>query len=324
MKKMLCGLLCLLLVVTAAGCGQKRQITVGFAQISAESEWRSAHTESIKEAAREAGINLVFADAQQSQEKQIEAVRSFIAKRVDVIALMPIVSSGWDEVLTEAKKAHIPVVIVDRSVDSSPDLYTASISSTSPKMGEEAFDFLASYFARTGKQPRDGGSVYHIAVLEGTLGASATQARKKGFESELAAKGAGKFDIVANVDAHFRRQIGREAMENLLRSSTVPIDAVFAHNDDMALGAIQAIEAAGLRPGQDIILVSVDGIRGIFEAMAAGKANCTIECDPLEGPILMETVKKIVAGEPVDKEIYLDSKVYTADTAAEELPNRKY
>lgn len=318
-----------------AGCGGDKtaeksdagdkKITMGFSQIGAESEWRTANTESVKKAAEAAGINLQFSDAQQKQENQIKAIRSFIAQGVDIIAFVPIVETGWDTVLKEAKDAKIPVMVVDRDVKLSDDsLYVAKLGTDSLTEGKNAFKWLDGYMTKSGKTPRSGDK-FNIVVLEGTVGSSVAIRRQDGFKSAMAeSPNASKYNILASQTGEFTRQKGQEVMESFLKSDRDKIDILFAHNDDMALGAIQAIEAAGLKPGQDITIVSIDGVKGIFQAMIEGKANCSVECNPLQGELIMETAKKILKGEPVDKQVFVEEGIFPAEVAKEKLPERKY
>ena len=339
MKKIIALLLAAVMMFFVDGCGGSqsasnesksgsggKQITMGFSQIGAESEWRTANTESIKQAAKDAGINLQFSDAQQKQENQIKAIRSFIAQGVDIIAFVPIVETGWDTVLKEAKDAKIPVIVVDRDVKLSDDsLYVAKIGTDSVKEGNNVFKWIDEYMTKQNKTPRDGGSQFNVVVLEGTVGSSVAIRRQEGFKDALAkSANAGKYNILASQTGEFTRQKGQEVMESFLKSYGPKIDILFAHNDDMALGAIQAIEKAGLKPGKDITIISIDGVKGMFQAMIDGKANCTVECNPLQGPLLMETAKKILAGEKVEKLVYVDEGVFPADVAEKTLPERKY
>lgn len=342
MKKILALVMAVMMMVVAAGCGGgnekssgsgsgssaggDKKITMGFSQIGAESEWRTANTESVKQAAKDAGIELQFSDAQQKQENQIKAIRSFIAQGVDIIAFVPIVETGWDTVLKEAKDAKIPVIVVDRDVKLADDsLYVAKIGTDSVKEGQNVFKWLDEYMKKNNKTPRAGGDQFQVVVLEGTVGSSVAIRRQEGFKDAMAKSEDGKkFNILASQTGEFTRQKGQEVMESFLKSDRDKIDVLFAHNDDMALGAIQAIEAAGLQPGKDITIVSIDGVKGIFQAMIDGKANCTVECNPLQGPLLMETAKKILNGEKVEKLVYVDEGIFPADVAAKTLPERKY
>ncbi len=290
------------------------QLTVGFSQIGAESGWRTANTESIKSEATKRGIDLKFADAQQKQENQIKALRSFIAQGVDVIAFSPVVETGWQPVLEEIKRAKIPVVLTDRAVKVTDDsLYVTFIGSDFVEEGRRAGEWLAK--ATGGKAV--------IAELVGTPGSAPAIDRKKGFE-EVLAKNPG-MKIVKSQSGDFTRAKGKEVMEAFLKSPDAKqITALFAHNDDMALGAIQAMEEAGIKPGKDILIVSIDGVKGAFEAMAAGKMNCTVECNPQIGPQLFDTVEAVKAGKPVPKRIQVNEGVFDQSQAAAELPNRKY
>lgn len=254
-KKILALVLAVMMMVVAAGCGggdQKaatsgsgsgsggKQITMGFSQIGAESEWRTANTESIKKAAEEAGVNLQFSDAQQKQENQIKAIRSFIAQGVDIIAFVPIVETGWDTVLKEAKDANIPVIVVDRDVKLADDsLYVAKIGTDSVTEGKNVFKWIDEYMTKEKKTPRDGGSQYNVVILEGTVGSSVAIRRNEGFKDAMAASpNASKYNILASQTGEFTRQKGQEVMESFLKSYGDKIDILYAHNDDMALGAI--------------------------------------------------------------------------------------
>jgi simple sugar transport system substrate-binding protein len=339
MKKFLATFLAVAMMAVMAGCGGggggtaqnsggasgDKKITMGFSQIGAESEWRTANTESVKQAAKDAGIELQFSDAQQKQENQIKAIRSFIAQGVDIIAFVPIVETGWDTVLKEAKDAKIPVLVVDRDVKLNDDsLYVAKIGTDSITEGENAFKWIDEYMAKNNKKPRSGDK-FNIVILEGTVGSSVAIRRQEGFKKAMdAAADKDKYNILASQTGEFTRQKGQEVMESFLKSDRDKIDILFAHNDDMALGAIQAIEAAGLKPGKDIVIVSIDAVKGIFQAMIDGKANCTIECNPLQGELIMETAKKILKGEKVEKLVYVPEGIFPADTAKEKLPERKY
>lgn len=300
------------------------EITVGFAQVGSESEWRTANTENIKEAAKKAGVNLQFSDAQQKQENQIKAIRSFIASDVDVIAFCPIVQTGWDTVLQEAKDAGIPVVLVDRGVTADPSLYVTHIYADAVKEGQNAFNWIDEYMKKENKTPRSG-STFNIAILEGTVGSSVAADRLKGFKDAItAAEDGSKYNVLFSQTGEYTRAKGKEVMESFLKSGGDKIDILFACNDDMALGAIQAIEAAGLKPGKDIVIVSIDAAKGSFNAMIEGKMNCAVEHTPNFGDLLMETAKKIVKGESVPATIEVQEGIFPADTAAQELPNRTY
>jgi len=290
-----------------------KKIVVGFSQIGAESGWRTANTESIKSEAAKRGIELRFSDAQQKQENQIKALRSFIAQKVDVIMFSPVVEAGWGPVMQEIKDAGIPVIVADRRPDVSEDMYVTFIGSDFVEEGRRAARWLAKKM--NGKAT--------ILELQGTPGSAPAIDRKKGFEEVL--KDYPGMKIVLSKSGDFTRAGGKQAMEAFLKSPVGrTANALFAHNDDMALGAIQAIEEAGLKPGKDIVIVSIDGVRGAFEAMVAGKLNCTVECNPIIGPQLFDAVEAVVAGKQLPKRIVVEEGVYDQSVAAKELPNRKY
>ncbi|MEW6760870.1 MAG: ABC transporter substrate-binding protein [Pseudomonadota bacterium] len=313
------------LLGTAAACAiavampafAQKPLTIGFSQVGAESEWRTANTASIKAAAKAAGVNLKFADAQQRQENQVKAIRSFIAQRVDVIAFSPVVESGWDTVLREAKAAKIPVILTDRSVKvSDPSLYVSFIGSDFVEEGRRAARWLVEH------QKKNPNRSYNIVELQGTVGSAPAIDRKAGFAEVI--KDNPKLKIIRSQTGDFTRAKGKEVMEAFLKSEGKNINVLYAHNDDMAIGAIQAIEEAGLKPGKDILVVSIDGVRGAFEAMLQGKLNVTVECNPLLGPQLIQTAQMVKAGKPVPKRITVNEGVFPAEVAAKEFPNRKY
>ncbi|MCA1997618.1 MAG: ABC transporter substrate-binding protein, partial [Armatimonadetes bacterium] len=251
--------------------------------------------------------------AQQKQENQIKALRSFIAQKVDVIMFSPVVEAGWGPVMQEIKDAGIPVIVADRRPDVSEDMYVTFIGSDFVEEGRRAARWLAKKM--NGKAT--------ILELQGTPGSAPAIDRKKGFEEVL--KDYPGMKIVLSQSGDFTRAGGKQAMEAFLKSPVGrTANALFAHNDDMALGAIQAIEEAGLKPGKDIVIVSIDGVRGAFEAMVAGKLNCTVECNPIIGPQLFDAVEAVVAGKQLPKRIVVEEGVYDQSVAAKELPNRKY
>jgi galactofuranose transport system substrate-binding protein len=307
------------MAVSFVGCGKSEgKITLGFSQIGAESEWRTANSESIKSAAKEAGIDLKFSDAQQKQENQLKAIRSFIAQKVDVIAFSPVVESGWEAVLKEAKAANIPVILSDRAVDVKDDtLWVTFMGSDFVEEGRRAGKWLQEY----GKKQGWKGTV-NIVELQGTVGSAPAIDRKRGFEEVM--KSTPNYKIIRSQTGEFTRAKGKEVMEAFLKAEGKKIKVLFAHNDDMAIGAIQAIEEAGLKPGKDITIVSIDAVKGAFEAMIAGKLNCSVECSPLLGPQLMAAVKDLKAGKTLPKRIVTNETVFPAEVAAKEFPNRKY
>ena len=304
------------LLVTGCSKSDSSKIKVGFSQVGAESDWRKASTESIKgEAEKRASIELTFSDAQQKQENQIKAIRNFISKGVDVISFSPVVATGFEDVLKEAKEAEIPGVLFDRAVDVSEDgLYVSFIGSDFVEEGRRAGRWVL----------KNVGETANVAELVGTVGSAPAIDRKKGFE-EIIANYPG-IKIIKSQSGDFTRAKGKEVMESFLKSPEADqIQVLFAHNDDMALGAIQAIEEAGKKPGQDIKIVSIDGVKTMFEAILAGKANCTVECNPLIGAQLFDVIEKIHAGESVPAYIPSQEGVYDSKSiTAEVVAGRKY
>ena len=311
----LCAALAALLIAGCTKAPKDERIVLGFSQIGAESEWRTANTESIKSAAATMNIDLRFADAQQKQENQIKALRSFIAQKVDVIAFSPVVATGWDTVLLEAKAANIPVILTDRAVTSDPSLYVGFLGSDFVEEGRKAARWASEKF-------KDATEHVNIVELQGTVGSAPANDRKKGFEEIIAAHP--HFKIIRSQSGDFTRTKGKEAMEAILKSESRKIHLLYAHNDDMAIGAIQAIEEAGLRPGKEILVVSIDAVKGAFEAMIAGKLNATVECNPLLGPQLMTSVAEVVAGKPIPKRIVVEETMFTMETAKQYIQTRKY
>lgn len=278
-------------------------LTVGFSQIGSESGWRAAETTVTRQQAEERGVDLRFSDAQQRQENQIRALRTFIAQGVDAILLAPVVETGWDQVLEEAKEAEIPVVLLDRRVDASEDLYLTAVGSDLVHEGSVAGEWLVEETA---------GEPCRVVELQGTTGSSPALLRKQGFEEAIA--GHDNIEIVRSQTGDFTRTKGKEVMESFLRAEGGGADicAVYAHNDDMAVGAIQAIKEAGLKPGEDIKIVSIDAVPDIFLAMAAGEANATVELTPnIAGPAFDALEAYLNDGTEPEKFIQTESKLFT-------------
>ena len=295
-----------------------RRIVLGFAQTGAESNWRLANTESIKTAAQQAGIDLIFVDSEGNPEKQIAAVRSFIARKVDIIAFSPIVESGWEPVLREAKAAGIPVFLSDRTVDVKDEsLWTTFMGSDFVEEGRRAARWLVNYMKTD--------APVNIVELLGTIGSAPEIDRTFGFKEIL--KDHPNYRIIVSESGDFVRANGKVVMQRILKDLAAKgqkMDVLFAHNDDMAIGAIAAMEAAGIKPGKDVAIVSVDGIRDAFTAMIAGKLNASIECNPLLGPQLMKAVKDYMAGKDLPVRLITSESVYPAEVARTILPTRKY
>jgi galactofuranose transport system substrate-binding protein len=288
------------------------KITMGFAQVGAESGWRTANTKSIQESAKTAGIELKFSDAQQKQENQIKAIRSYIQQKVDIIAFSPVVETGWDTVLLEAQRAKIPVILTDRAIDSDDtSLYKTFLGSDFIEEGKKAGQWLVD---------NSSGPV-NVVELQGTTGAAPAIDRKEGFEDAIKSKS--DIKIVASQTGDFTRSGGKQVMEAFLKSQP-DIDVVFAHNDDMGLGAIEAIKAAGKKPGVDIKIITVDAVHDGMQALADGEINFIVECNPLLGPQLMDLTKKVVAGEEVPERVVTKETTFTQEQAKTALPDRKY
>jgi len=285
------------------------KIVMGFSQIGSESDWRAANTVSIKTEAEKRGIDLRFADAQQKQENQLKALRSFIAQKVDIIAFSPVVETGWEPVLKEIQKAGIPVILTDRNVDvTDRSLYVTFIGSDFVEEGRRA----AKWFIENTT-----GDV-KVFELRGTPGASCAIDRKNGFEEAI--EETPRVQIIHSQDGNFERGRGKEVMEAFLKTPKgKEFNALYAHNDDMALGAIQAMKEAGLKPGTDIKIVSIDAVKAAFEAMVAGELNCTVECNPLIGPQLFDLVEALIK-----KRIVIKEGVYDAAVAKEAIKTRQY
>lgn len=315
-------------LLALAGCGKQtepapsagapaqsgsKKLTVGFAQVGAESDWRVAESKSIKDEAAKRGVDLKFSDAQGKQENQFKAIRSFIAQGVDGIILAPKVETGWDQVLKEAREAKIPVVLVDRGVNVADEsLYTTLIASDFVAEGKMAAEWLAKKTAGKAK----------IVELEGTPGSAPANDRKKGFAEGI--KAYPEMKVIAAQSADFETGKGKEVMETLLQQHGANVSAVYAHNDNMALGAIEAIKAAGKKPGSDIIIVSIDGVKSAFTAMVAGELNCTVECNPLLGPMAFDALEKAIKGESLPKKTVVQDKVYDQSVAKDVIATRQY
>lgn len=310
--------------MTMAGCGgdggsggsaDDGKITMGFSQVGAESGWRTANTKSVQGAATAAGITLKFSDAQQKQENQIKAIRSYIQQKVDVIAFSPVVESGWDTVLKEAKNASIPVILTDRAVDSTDtSLYKTFLGSDFVEEGRKAGTWLTEEF-------KDSKDPVNIVELQGTTGSAPANDRKAGFAEVIGADP--KFKVIASQTGDFTRAKGKEVMEAFLKANP-DIDVLYAHNDDMGLGAIEAIEGAGKVPGKDIKIITIDAVKDGMQALADGKISYIVECSPLLGPQLMDLAAKAVKGESIPARVVTEETTFTQEQAKEALPSRQY
>ncbi|MCE5343683.1 MAG: ABC transporter substrate-binding protein [Eubacteriales bacterium] len=298
-----------------AGVTDESQILLGFSQLGSESAWRLGNTKSVQDAAKRAGVQLMYENAEQKQEKQIKAIRSFIAYQVDVIAFSPIVEDGWDNVLQEAKKAGIPVLTTDRRINTADDsLFVGFVGSDFYEEGRRAGRFVLQKMV----------DAQHVNIVEisGTIDSTPMRQRAAGFREVLA--GDDRFIILESVSGDFLRSKGKECMQELL-SRYDDIDILYSHNDAMTLGAIEAIEEAGLTPGKDIVIVTVDGEQAAIDLLKAGKINCVVECTPLIGDMIMELAKKLAAGESIPRNTYSEERSFTEfDTDLDSLPPRGY
>ncbi len=299
---------------TGGGSSSGDVITVGFAQTGSESGWRSANTESMKAAfSSENGFELIFNAADNDPAAQIQAVRSFINQGVDAIVIAPIVEDGWDDVLQEAKDAGIPVILEDRTVSASEDLYASWVGLDFKLEGQKAGEWAAEQFGDTPTK---------MVVLEGTTGSAPANDRAEGFDAAIEGTQIEKID---SQTGDFTRDGGKTVMEGFIQKYGVDgIDLVYAHNDDMGLGAIEAIEAAGAVPGEDIKIITIDAVRDGMQALVDGKINYIVECNPLLGEKAAELVKAVLAGETVEKRTIVEDQAFDQAAAEAALPNRTY
>jgi len=298
------------------GAANKPAVVLGFSQVTAEANWDKANTDSVRRAAQDAGIELRLDDARRSQERQIAALRSFVKQGVDVIAFSPVVENGYEGVLREIRQARIPVILMDRAIEVSDDsLYISLVGSDFVEEGRRAARWLL-------ENTRDVAGEIGIVELQGTVGSAPANDRKQGFAEIIAIDR--RYRIIRSRSADFDRVHAQIIMAEFLKAEGRRIRVVFTHSDTMAMGAIDAIESAGLAPGKDILVVSIEGNRKALEAIIAGKLNVTVECSPLLGPQIMNVVKDLVAGKPVPRRVITQENVFTHENAAAELPNRAY
>jgi len=315
------GILCLLTVFACSrgkrNSGEDKLIVLGYSQLGDESTWRTRNSLSITEAAKEAGIKIMFEDAMQYQANQIKALRSFIAYKVDVIAFSPLVETGWDTVLGEAKAAGLPGLLVDRMIPTKDErLYACALSSDFTLEGRRAGEFLIK------KYKNDPGPI-NIVEMAGTAKSTPAIGRYEGFREVLSAYP--KFKVIFSEDGDFMASKGRELMQKVLtRYDPKDIDVIYSHNDDMTFGAIEVLREAGIKPGKDIAIISVDATQRSINYLKVGMINCVIECNPNSGPQVMELARKIVAGEPVSKRTYIEETTFDEFGAVDAIPNRGY
>ena len=288
MKRLLTMVLALCMVIGIASA----EVTVAFTQIGQESDWRTANTDSVIKAIEAEGWKLVYDDAQQKQENQVKALRNFISQGVDYILFTAVVSTGWEEVLKEVNEAEIPLVLMDRMPDNMADAFGGDFVEEGRRMAL----WTKNYVEKIGRS----GEELNVVILEGTTGADAASGRQQGIMEIL--EGTPNLKVIASQSGNFTRAEGQPVMESFLKAHD-KIDILLAHNDDMALGAIDAIKAAGKVPGKDIIIVGCDAPKTAFDAIIAGDMNATIECTPLYGPFVVDALKKLMAGEDLGRDL---------------------
>ena len=286
------------------------KLILGFSQIGNESAWRTRNTQSIFEAAEDAGIQIIFDDAQQKQSNQLKAIRSFIVYQVDVIAFVPIVEDGWDNVLQEAKDAGIPVIIVDRQINTDPSLYAGFLGENAFKEGLNAAQFLVN-------KCKNINSEINIVEFYGTKNSSVATARANGFRNRISEDE--KFNIIHSEDGDFLRSRGKEIMDRIildnngeLKIGNKHIDVIYSHNDSMTLGILDSLDSFKVGKNRPII-ISIDAEQKSIDALIEGKLDCIVECNPNLGPILMTLVKNIAAGRTIPRASYMEESVFTAN-----------
>lgn len=305
--------ICLILIFSTLTLtsAQNATRTIGFAQVGAESAWRVAFTQATLAEAEARGINLIFSDGENNQETQIAALRSFIEQQVDAIILAPVVETGWNVVLEEIKAANIPLVIVDRNITADSSLYMTRVASDFVHEGRLAAAWLAQY--------TDGNCT--IIEIEGTPGSSAARDRQIGFNQLIDLFP--NMQVILSQSGNFTREGGHEVMETILMTENMDaICAVWAHNDDMAIGAIEAMKEYGIDPADDIFVVSVDAVPDIFLAMMAGDANATVELSPYMAAPAFDAIEAHFNGETLPPLIPVLGRIYFPDTAEEEFTRR--
>ncbi|MGD9100961.1 MAG: ABC transporter substrate-binding protein [Anaerolineae bacterium] len=297
----------------AAGDYTYEDMVVGFIQTGSEGGWRAANTASFKETAEQLGINLKFYDAQNRLENQLSAFRNFIADdEVNVIILAALETTGWEDVLKEAQEADKIVVLEDRRIDAPEDLYATYIGSDFAEEGRKSAVEMCKLL--------EGSEKKNVVELVGNVGSSAAKDRGQGFREKMGECG---IEIIKSQTANWDATEGKEVMEAWLKETT-DIQGVFAQNDEMGLGAAQAIKEAGLDPGDDIKILTVDATAGAFKAMIAGDVNTVVECNPLLAPQVYEAALKALNGEDLPKWVPSQEGVFYAEDAETILPTRKY
>jgi simple sugar transport system substrate-binding protein len=319
MKKVLVLFVALMVLFSAASFAAPKPWVVGFSQIGSESEWRTADTISVQNAFNDdPSFTLIYSDAQQKQENQIKALRSFIARKVNCIVFTALVETGYGPVLEEAKKAKIPVIMIDRDVQKADQgLRLTIMGSDFVKEGEKAGLWLADYLKKNNMDGKD----INIVELQGTTGSAPAIDRKTGFANIL--KQHPNWKLTRSQTGNFTTSEGKAVMEAFLKADK-DIQVLYAHNDGMALGAIQAIKEAGLKPGKDIIVIGVDAVKGAFQAIVDGEMNVTVECSPLLGPQAVQAVRDLRDKKKLPARIWTIEGIFDSTNAAAALPSRQY
>ncbi|WP_025272422.1 ABC transporter substrate-binding protein [Haloglycomyces albus] len=322
-QRLLGGLGSAMLLFGSVACGDGGDngdgLTIGFVQVGAESAWRTANSESVKDAAADDDriAELKFVDGQQKQEKQLKGVRNLITQGVDAIVVAPIVETGWTDVLQEAQDNDIPVILADRGIEKEDsDLYVTRLGSDFVREGEKAGEWVLDEFADA--------NGLNLLQLEGSVGSAPANDRAEGFFNVLDGEGF-DYQLVDSQSGDFQAEDGKAVMETFLQKYDADeIDLLYAHNDEMGLGAIQAMEEAGVAPGDDIQVIIVDGSQAGFQAGVEGKLNYIVECNPAFGPQLMDVVTDVVNGEEMDKFTAVEEGVFSEDDFADEVDNRAF
>jgi len=301
---------------------------LGFSQIGAESAWRNCNTRSVQEAAAAAGVQLIYFNAEQKQENQIKAIRSLIAYQVDVIAFVPIVSYGWEHVLNEAREAGIPVLICDRELNMHNDsFFNGFIGTDSLKQGKSAAEFLVKKYTLNNAEDAPKDRPIRIVELYGTEGSSVAVNRAIGFreiiEEHHSSTGSPRFEIIYSESGDFLRSRGYELMSSILGTIN-DIDVIYSHNDSMTLGAIDAMKERGIKPGKDILIVTIDAEQAAINALIAGEVNCVVECNPKQGPEIIRLAAMLARGEPIPRITYMNEEVFSENDDLSGIPPRGY
>lgn len=305
MKKFLALLTALVMVLGLCSVATADElITIGFAQVGHESDWRAANTNDYQSTfTAENGFELAFVDADNDHAAQLDAVRSFIQQDMDYIVICPVQEAGWETVLAEANDAGIPVIIADRGVSADPALYTAQVCTNMVLEGESAGKWLAEYL---------GGKDANVLVIEGSVGASATLGRTEGFNN--IAGGYDNWKILDSQSGDFTQAGGQEVMESFIKTYNGQFNVVVCQNDNEAYGAMDAMDAAGITYGVDgdVILISYDATNAGLNYTLEGKINCNVECNPMQATTVKELIAKLQAGEAFDPITIVEDQAFCA------------